>query len=597
MIAFLVFVLGPLLLSAQTTKTVFVISMPKPSNHLYHVELNYRSAKKGALDFHMPVWTPGFYSLMDYAGAVSNFEVKGADNRLLKWKKTDRTTWRVNTATQNIKISYDVKAEDPFIANNNLTEDYGYIIPGALLLYTKQALPLPVTVKVKPYQKWPLSVATGLSELPGQANVFTAANFDELYDSPLLMGRLESLPVMMVKGIPHQFIGYNMGDLDRKQLTADLEKIIASGSNIIGEIPYKHYTFLAVGTPQGGSFGGIEHLNSASLIIGNKNLLAEKNRIHFYNFLAHEYFHAYNVKRIRPIELGPFDYAKENYTNLLWISEGFTVYYENIITRAAKLMTEQQVLDNFRQCITNYENKEGHLHQSASAASRAIWEMEGNPNNRDADALNKTISVYDKGCALALMLDLKIRHETRNQRSLDDLMKSLYRAYYKEKNRGFTESEFKKEAEQVAGTPLDELFLYANTTAAPDYSKYFAYAGLNIDTISRRAYGNNLGIVAGMNSNKIIAREVIWQSPAWKAGVQPGDQILSIDGNQVTSPGFPPLKDKKNGDQITMNIMRNGAEKKLMLTLNSWQTRSFEITPLPNPDKLQTLIYNSWMRN
>ncbi len=586
------------MLLAQPAKTSFVISMPKPANHLYHVELNYRNNVNEKLNFHMPVWTPGFYSIMDYASAVSNFKVIGKGNKLLKWSKTGSSTWQVIAQKQDLKITYDVKANDPFIANINLTEDYGYIIPGAMLLYTKQALPLPVTVQVKPYVKWPTFVATGLGALPNQVNVFRAANFDELYDSPLLMGQLEALPVSMIKGVPHQFIGNNLGDLDRNQLAADLKKIFECGSEIIGEIPYKHYTFLAVGTSVSGSLGGIEHLNSASLIIGNKNLLAPKNKIHFYNLLAHEYFHAYNVKRIRPIALGPFDYSKQNYTNLLWVSEGFTAYYENIITRAAKLMTAQQMLDNFKESITNYENKPGHLYQSASAASRAIWEMEGNPNNRDADALNKTISVYDKGCALGLMLDLKIRNETQNRSSLDDLMRVLYRKYYQVKKRGFTDDEFRKEAEQIAGVPLTELFSYANTTVAPNYPKYFAYAGLAIDTARHTVDANNLGITARLNNDLIVVRSVSWPSPAWKAGLQADDQILKIDGVQASLDQFKaPLAGKNEGEQITLQIKRNGIVQNLTLTLKRWYTKSFDITPLPEVNKLQARIYNSWIRN
>ncbi|WP_316828112.1 M61 family metallopeptidase [Pedobacter miscanthi] len=583
---------------AQSADMNFVISMPDPAKHLYHVEMEYRPAKVQTLDFCLPVWTPGFYSIMDYAAAVTNFSARDAGNKPVKWRKTGQSTWEVTAKKQLVRIAYDVKAINPFIANINLTEDYGYIIPGALLLYVKEALALPVTLTVKPYHYWPELVATGLNRLPGTANSFTAANFDELYDSPILMGRLEALPVIMVSGVPHQFIGYDLGDLDRVQLTADLKKIFESGSQIIGDIPYKQYTFLAVGAPQSGRFSGIEHLNSASLIIGNKNLLSPRNKVRFYNFLAHEYFHAYNVKRIRPIELGPFDYSKENYTNLLWISEGFTVYYENLITKRAKLMTEREVLDNFKESISNYENKEGHLHQSAAAASRAIWEMEGNPNNRNAEALSKTISVYDKGCALGLMLDLKIRHERQNKLSLDDLMRGLYQIYYKQKNRGFTEEEFRTEAEKVAGVALDELFSYANTTISPDYAKYFAYAGLGIDTANHWVDGQSLGISAGMNGNAIEVREVSWKSPAWKAGLQAGDQILNIDSEKASLVVFSkPLEGKKEGDQITLQIKRDGAVKDLKVILNPWQTKTFNISPLAVPNSLQTEIYNSWMKN
>jgi predicted metalloprotease with PDZ domain len=267
---------------------------------------------------------------------------------------------------------------------------------------------------------------------------------------------------------------------------ADLKKIVEHTSNIIGDIPYSHYIFLGVGHKGNGS-GGIEHLNSSSLLIGNNNLLTPGHKEHFYTFLSHEYFHLYNVKRIRPIELGPFDYSKENYTNLLWVSEGITDYYAYLGVRASGLTNDEYVLNSMEEHIKNYENIPGHLYQSAAAASRGIWAIRGNPFTRTDKERDSTISVYDKGCILGLMIDFKIRHETNNKHSLDDVMKNLYKKYYQERKRGFTDLEFQKECELVAGVPLKEVFSYVNTVTPVNYPKYFAYAGLNIDTTGHLA--------------------------------------------------------------------------------------------------------------
>jgi predicted metalloprotease with PDZ domain len=585
-----------LFITLQAQHISFEVSVGDPAAQKYHVKLTYRDIKTEVADFNMCTWTPGFYEIVDFAGAVADFKVTDTTGALVDWKKSGENTWTVyNPHHHALVVSYNVKAANPFIGNINLNEHYGFIIPGALLMYVKEELRNPVTVKILPYSSWPSFIATGMNALPGNPNTFYAADFDELYDSPVLMGELEELPGMTVKGIPHNFVGYNLGDFDRNQLMIDVKKIVTSGSDIIGDIPYNHYSFLAVGF-NGGGFGGIEHLNSVAMLVDTKNLLSDSGkRKSFYNFLAHEYFHLYNVKRIRPIELGPFDYSKENYTNLLWLSEGVTDYYASLITKGAGLITEEDVLNDYSEHIRNYENKEGHLYQSATEASRNIWAIRGNPFARTAEELNRTISVYDKGCALGLLLDLKIRHETQNRSSLDSVMRILYKKYYKELKRGFTEKEFQTTCETVAGVQLSELFEYASTTKPVNYPAYFAYAGLAIDTTGKIIEGRYLGVK--VDSNMVI-EEVEWQSPAWKAGLKAGDQLSDVDGVKQSPASFQVMMSKKkNGDQLQLNVKRDHQSKRFVVRLAPKHEKTFTITRLDKPDALQQQIFKSWMRN
>jgi predicted metalloprotease with PDZ domain len=272
-------------------------------------------------------------------------------------------------------------------------------------------------------------VATGLDSIKGKPFTYFAPDYDILYDSPLLMGTLESLSPFFVKNIPHYFTGYKLGNFDRMQFMADMKKIIETASGIIGEIPYRHYTFLATG-PGG---GGIEHLNSTSIAFSGDGLNTAEGKKNLYAFLAHEYFHHYNVKRIRPIELGPFDYDNGSKTGMLWVSEGLTVYYEYVILKRAGLLTDEEILSTFQSSIKAYEDKPGRHFQTPVQASYATWN-EG-PFGRTGDELNKTISPYDKGPALGIMLDFKIRHETKNKKSLDDVMRFLYSEYYQKAKR------------------------------------------------------------------------------------------------------------------------------------------------------------------
>ncbi len=330
-----------------------------------------------------------------------------------------------------------------------------------------------VTVRVIPAPGWH-RVATGIDSSTTLPFTYLAHDFDQLYDSPILAGNLEELPSFIVKGIPHRFVGVNLGEFDRAQLISDLKRIVEASAAMMGDIPYDQYTFLAIGPGR----GGIEHANSCSISFSGKELTTASGRLRMLSFIAHEYFHLYNVKRIRPIELGPFDYQRENRTHLLWVSEGFTVYYEYLLLKKAGLSTPDELFRAFQSNIAAYENTPGHLYQTLAEASYTTWS--DGPFGNSSGSLDKTISYYDKGPVVALLLDFAIRHETRNKRSLDDVMRLLYTRYYQQQHRGFTDQEFRQACESVAGAPLDELFDYVNTVRTVDYDKYLAYAGLTL---------------------------------------------------------------------------------------------------------------------
>jgi len=581
----------PLALFAQKPSLAFTVSMNDPATQQFHVTLQYTSKTNGDLDFKMPVWTPGYYQIMDYAKAVSNFTATDVAGNAVQWSKTGGSTWQVHaSAGKTVVLSYNVLAKKKFVAESYLDETRAYIIPSALFLYLDNELRHPVSVQVKPYSKWSNLVATGLDSIPGKNNTFLADDFDVLYDSPLLLGELEVLPTFTVRGVPHYFIGYKMGNFDRRQFMGDLKKIVESAVNIIGDIPYTHYTFLAYGPGQ----GGIEHLNSSSLSFsGGEGFDSPEARKRLYSFIAHEYFHHYNVKRIRPIELGPFDYSKENHTNMLWVSEGFTVYYEYIVDRRAGLTNDEDVFGEFTENLKNYENKPGHLFQSAAQSSYDTWS--DGPFGRQGDEAYKTISYYDKGPLLGLMLDFNIRHVTNNKKSLDDVMRTLYNKYYKGLKRGWTDDEFKKECEKIAGVGLQEVFDYAYTVKPPDYPKYFAMAGLSIDTILQALPGGYAGINARERNGVLVVSQVDWNSPAWIAGVRSKDTITEIDGNKATQQLLNYLKKKSAGTSVHLAVTKNAGNKPVDFILGTKYEKPFTITRMVNVDALQEKIFASWI--
>lgn len=567
----------------------FDVTMTQPANHVFHVTLRYVNKGSEAVDFKMPVWTPGYYQLMNYAGNVENFGATDGTGKALTWEKTANSNWRVQTnKASELRISYDVKATRNFVAGNYLDENRGYISPAGVFMHVANQIQQPVTVTLHPYSGWKPIIATGLDSIPGKSNTFTAPDFDVLYDSPMLMGQLKQLPSFTVSGIPHYFIGYNIGNFDKSQFISDLKKIVEAGASVIGDIPYKHYTFIAIG-PGG---GGIEHLNSTSISFSGDGLNTPQGKLRLYKFLAHEYFHHYNVKRIRPVSLGPFDYDRENRTNMLWVSEGFTVYYEYLILRRAGLMTDDELLNALRTNLSAYENKPGHLFQSATQASYETWE--DGPFGRTGDDAYKTISYYEKGPVLGMLLDFKIRHETKNKKSLDDVMQALYQEYYQKKKRGFTDQEFRAVCEKTAGTSLDEVFDYASTVKPIDYPKYLAYAGLAIDTTLKQVSNAWLGVAVREKSDSLYVADVDWESPAWKAGIRSGAVIVKLNDQPPT---VSALKSLAPDVPIKLLVAQRGQTNEKSITPGKKSERGFQITRLPNPDKLQKAILEDWLNH
>lgn len=576
----------------QTQDTVhFTVSMENPGNHIFHVIMECKVGPHETSTLKIPAWSPGYYQIMDFADAVTNFSVRDGDGKNLEFKKKGKNGWHVEKGKATaLKVEYDVVTSREFVGTSFVDQQHGYIIPASICLYLEDEIKRPAEIAIKTYRDWK-NVATGLDSIPGKNFTYTAPDFDILYDSPILIGNLEELPAFEIRGIPHRFIGFKMGDFHKAQFMQDLKKMIEQASGLIGDIPYKHYTFLAIGPGR----GGIEHLNSTAVSFNGADLGTQSGKIRLLSFLTHEYFHHYNVKRIRPIELGPFNYDRGSKTNLLWVAEGLTVYYEYPILNRAGLMSEKEMLDAFRSLILQLETQPGRLYQSLAQASAETWS--DGPSGRVNDEFNKTISYYIKGPIVGLLLDFKIRHETKNKKSLDDVMRTLYQEYYLKQKRGFTEMEFRKVCEKIAGVSLEEIFHYVYTTKELDYVKYFNYAGLDIDVAPKQVPGGYLGIKTKLQNDSLLVTNVDWDSPAWRAGVRRGNVIQEIDSEPATDKNIEYIyANKKSGEKVHLNLVKNDTKIAIPVVLGTKSERSFAIKPISNPDKIQQMILKSWVK-
>jgi predicted metalloprotease with PDZ domain len=454
----------------------YELSIPHPENHSYAVSLAISEWKEDTLCLKLPNWMPGYYQMMGYSKDLEDISARDLQGTYLSMDRLNENTWKIGgIRNKEFLVNYTIRTHRQFVANSYVDADHAYLVPGNTFLYVDGLLQVPVTVKINANPEW--DVATGLDPVPGKPDEFSAPDFDRLYDCPILAGDLEDLPPFRVQGIEHRFIGYNMGEFDRELFMQNMRKVVEAATDIMGDIPYKQYTFLGIGPGR----GGIEHLNNTTVSFSGRGLDTPQGMERMLSFLAHEYFHHYNVKRIRPFELGPFDYDQGNRTNLLWVSEGLTVYYETRILKRAGLIDEQAMFSQLAESMNTYEADSGKFFQSLSQASYNTWE-EG-PFGGAGRGPDKSISVYTKGAVVGMLLDIEIRFASGNLNSLDDVMRSLYQEYYVQKKRGFTDAEFQEACEKAAGVSLSALFEYVYTTREIDYDKYLGHMGLKIETI------------------------------------------------------------------------------------------------------------------
>ena len=480
---------------------LYTVSFPNPESKSYHVALKTEGWNQNTVQFKMPRWMPGYYQIMNYGNQVYNISATDSKGNKIPIKNIDDSTWEVTgVANKSFKIDYDIKTNRKFVAISYVDQNHAYLIGGNSFFYVDGYINHPVKVKILESPKWN-KITTGLELVKGTSNEFIATNFDILYDSPILTGKLEALPWFSVGGVEHHFIGYKMGDFDKKEFIKNLQLVVKSAVDIIGEIPFKKYTFIAIGPGR----GGIEHLNNTTVSFDGNSLKTTAGMNKMMNFLAHEYFHHYNVKRIRPIEVGPFDYAKGSKTNLLWVSEGLSVYYEYLIVKRAKLFDDQMLFKNFEKNINTFENNPGRKFQSLTQASYETWKDGPTGNYRKG----KTISYYEKGPIVGLLFDFAIRNATKNKKSLDDVMRFLYREYYKKKQRGFSDAEFQQACETVAGVSLKSLFEYVYTTKELDYNTYLNMGGLQLDSKINAVDNKKIHTLSTIKNTTPLQKEIL----------------------------------------------------------------------------------------
>lgn len=604
-------------LPVTTPEITFTVSVPKPHTHVLDVEFRIR---RGASDpvaseelLVLPVWTPGSYLVREFERHVQDFVATDAKGQSLSWEKINKDTWRIMTnGARDWRATYRVYCNELSVRTSEVNSSHAFWNNATLLMYPAGFLHAPATLHILTPQPW--QVATGLPPVPGQKNTFRAENFDVLYDSPVEVSNFKTI-LFEVKGVPHRIVIDGEGNYDPERMRADVKKIVETEVELMGgDIPYHDYTFILHLRSNTG--GGLEHLNSTALGYprfgfgpepkergegvnsASPNAPTPRTYRGFLSLVAHEFFHLWNVKRIRPDALGPFDYTRENYTRSLWVAEGVTDYYARVVLRRAGLISDKEFLKESAKSIQTLQNTPGRLVMSAEDSSFDSWIKY---YRQDENSVNSQVDYYTKGAILGLLLDLEIRRRSAGAKSLDDVMRYLYTEFYK-KDRNYSPADFQTACELMAGSSLQQFFeKYVRGREELDYDAALTAAGLRLDTTAafdgsvalNKAY---LGADLSQEGERLLVRRVYEGSPAYEQGLNAGDQIVAIN-NMRASKEFVEARmaEKRPGELVVLTIFRADDLSVLLIKLDGRVDANFRILPADKPSAEQKRIYQSWL--
>ena len=573
----------------------FTLDLREPARRHVHVTLVIDFAEADQVDgleFLLPAWTPGSYLIRDYCRHIGDFRVENAESgESLPWRKTAKNRYRVTppTGCSRGALRYSVYAHELTVRTSDLTDSHAFISGATVFLWPVSDPGAKAVVRLQVPDSW--GVATSLRavrETPGGWRL-EGAGLDEFVDSPILAGSFSTLSFTALDR-PHSLVLDGLNGIEPPEtLVRDTAAIVEHAAAVFGgPPPYEDYKFLCMFTDSGR--GGLEHSASSALLAPRSTFAPEDSYREFMGLVAHEFFHVWNVKRMRPHELWEFDYERENHTELLWLAEGFTAYYDDHLCRRAGISTSRQYLEVLAKTISDLRQTPGRLRQSLSEASFDAWIRLYRP---DENTRNSTLSYYGNGALAAVSLDLHIRAQTAGSKSLDDAMANLYQRTYLA-GRGYTFTDVEEVLGEVAGQDMaSRLHALVRQPLDPDFAALLAPFGLELEEAeSQRAY---LGIRVKTRSTDVAS--VLRDGPADIAGLMPGDELLAMDGHRVRSETWSKISRQVASVDSPLQVLvaRRGRILTVTVRPTVQPATSLTIAKCSNPTPKQDELRRGWL--
>jgi predicted metalloprotease with PDZ domain len=569
---------------AQSPATAYTVTLTAPAQHLVEVQVTL-PAGASTRELQLPVWN-ALYQIRDFAQYINWIRAKDRAGKPLAVRELDKSRWQIDNAEGGAIVEYQIYVDSPGPFGAQLNPHHAFFNLAQILMYPIDARGAPVRVHFNQLPNgW--SIATPLNSFDGY---FSAENYDRLVDSPVELGTFQESDFDESGAHFRVIIDADKADCDMEKVVADLHKITAAAISWMNDRPFDNYMFI-YHFPRGPAGGGMEHAYSTAI-----DLNAESIKQSLYPLAAvtsHEFFHLWNVKRIRPQTLEPVDYTKENYTRALWFSEGVTSTAEEIIQSRAALIDEREFLSTLGGQIGELERRPAHLTQSAEESSLDAW-LEGNSYYRRPE---RSISYYNKGELLGFMLDLAVRDASHGQTSLREVLQWM-NANYAKKGKFFDDSNGVRDAaEAVAHADLGSFFTkYVAGTEEIPWDDFLRPVGLRVEQIPSTLADE--GFIASRNfDGPMTVAAVTPGSEAEHAGLQAGDTIVELQGKSGGQESRQELARLNPGDTVTVKVRsRRGAERELKWKVGSREEISYEVRDLDQVTPAQRARRAAWIR-
>jgi len=567
------------------------ISIENPHTHILHVRIDVSDIKSESINLKLPVWTPGHYLIREFAGNILNESAFYKLNKL-DFIKINKNTWNINIKNNNsFSFEYDVYAFDKSVRTSYVDIDHATIIPAGVFMIPEGFEKQQLKINIESYYHWD-RISTSMTNYKGSSDEFIAKNYDELIDSPIELGNHKILS-FYASNIYHEFAITGKGNYEQNAIINDSIKLIEKTHQIFGDdIPYKKYTFILTLTKN--MYGGLEHRNSSSLMFPRLGFNQRESYTKFLGLVAHEFFHAYNVKRIMPKEFSNFDYSTEQYSKNLWIIEGITSYFDSIILVWSNLITIKEYFKILSNKINMLENQFGKNVQNLEESSFDTWIKFYRPN---ANSQNMQVSYYLKGSIVALLLDIAIIEKSNGKFSLKDIMKKLWNSYLKDKST-YTTEQFQNYCEKYATEKLDYIWKYIKSTTSIDYNSIFKFIGIKLNEISKSPKDTNnscFGINIDDNTMEVIS--VNANGPSYNNGIYAGDEIIGINNIRLDRHNYKSiLSSVKLNKKHTLTISRDGLINNVDIKAEKLSDKIFEIKKVKSVSTKQQRLYDSWVK-
>lgn len=580
----------------------YIVTFPDAERHYVHVAATFPTDGRDAIELMMPVWTPGSYLIREYARHVENLRASTQDGEPLPVRKTRKNRWRVESrGLANVLVTYDVYGREMTVRNNWIERDWALLNGAPTFITLADAHHRRHDVRINPPRAW-RKVVTGLPTHKDSRLHFKAVDYDTLVDSPLLIGNPE-LHEFEVENVPHVLANLGgEGIWEGERSASDTQRLVEEEAAFWGVIPYPSYAFINVLAEAG---GGLEHENSTVMMYTRWGTRDRERYLRWLGLVAHEFFHTWNVKRLRPVDLGPFDYENEVHSESMWVAEGITSYYDDLTVHRAGLSTEEEYFEALSKSVESVMTSPGRLEQSLALSSYDAWIK---LYRRDENFVNSGISYYSKGALVAWLLDSEIRAATGFERSLDDVMRAAYARY--SGKCGFTEQQFRDVASEVAGRDLNEWFAaHVDRTDDLDFSRPFELYGLRWkpkhppeakgpqrDDPWYTRLNPEYGFSASDQNGRVVVESVIAGRAAAKAGLNVGDELIAVQGIRVLPGDYESrLGAFRVGETVEVLLARRDAILTLELIPEAPRQHEWKVEADPAASDEQITRRRTWL--